>query len=169
MEDYTRVVLNPDAKTGYERERDAAKFFAESEQVPQLYTFIGSEPCAINERPEADGTVRMGVRTAAATICVLGIANVTQHSTLNAQQILLEDRMTGTLTDLTKESYTFLSAAGRDDSRFVLHMGASATGIQYVAMPSQQIGRPAFTLQGLPVGSSYKGIVIENGKLTIKR
>ena len=169
MEDYTRVVLNPDAKTGYERERDAAKFFAESEQVPQLYTFIGSEPCAINERPEADGTVRMGVRTAAATICVLGIANVTQHSTLNAQQILLEDRMTGTLTDLTKESYTFLSAAGRDDSRFVLHMGASATGIQYVAMPSQQIGRPAFTLQGLPLGGSYKGIVIENGKLTIKR
>ena len=168
MEDNTRIVLNPAAKTGYERECDAAKFFG-SEQVPQLYSFIGSEPCAINERPEADGMVKLGVRTAEATACVLSMAEFTQHSTLDTLQILLEDRLTGTLTDLTKEVYSFVSSPGCDDSRFMLHIGTSATSVQYVAMPSQQKERPAFNLQGQPVSDSFKGIIIKNGKMNINR
>ena len=162
MEDYTRVVLNPDAKTGYELECDAAKFFSQSEQVPQLYTFIGSEPCAINERPEADGILKLGVRTGSEQTCTLALNE-------NTVPVLLEDRLTGTLTDLTATTYTFLSVPGRDDSRFVLHVGAAATGIQSVVGTQQQTGRPAFNLQGQPVSNGYKGIVIENGKLTIKR
>jgi hypothetical protein len=168
MADNTRIVLNPAAKAGYERACDAAKFFG-SEQVPQLYSFIGSEPCAINERPEADGTVMLGVRTDASTTCTIAMESI---SPLGERQTgaLLVDRMTGTLTDLTATAYTFQSTPGRDDSRFVLYVGAAATtGVQSVAVSQQQTARPAVNLQGQPVGSSYKGIVIENGKLTIKR
>ena len=168
MEDYTRVVLNPDAKTSYELECDASKFFSQSEQVPQLYTFIGTEPCAINERPEGDGMVRMGVRTAAATTCVLSIESLVPTDA--ALPIMLADQLTGSLTDLSKEAYTFLSVPGRDDNRFVLYVGAAAaTGIQSVVGTQQQTAFPTMNLQGQPVGSDYKGIVIENGKLTIKR
>ena len=167
MEDYTRVVLNHDAKIGYELECDAAKFFSQSEQVPQLYTFIGTEPCAINERPEGDGMVRMGVRTAAATTCVLSMESlVPTDATL---PIMLADQLTGTLTDLSREAYTFLSVPGRDDNRFALYVGAAATGILSVVGTQQQTVFPTMNLQGQPVGSDYKGIVIENGKLTIKR
>ncbi len=167
MTDHTRIVLNAAAKTGYERACDAAKFFG-SEQVPQLYSFIGSEPCALNERPEADGTVRLGVRTDAPVLCTIAMETT---SSLGEGQTgaLLEDRMTGTLTDLTAAAYTFQSTPGRDDSRFVLHVGAAAiTGVNDVAVPQQPAHRPAVNLQGQPIGGSYKGIVIENGKLTIK-
>lgn len=172
LTDYTRVVLNPEAKAGYERERDAAKFFSQSEQVPQLYTFIGSESCAINERPEADGTVRLGVRTGSEQRCTISLDDRLTES------LLLEDRTTGILTDLTTGSYTFTSRAGRDDSRFVLYVGAAATGISQL-QPTKLIPQTTFNLQGQPVSDNYKGIVIErsaeghlqgkNGKLIIKR
>ena len=97
------------------------------------------------------------------------MAEFTQHSTLDTLQILLEDRLTGTLTDLTKEVYSFVSSPGCDDSRFMLHIGTSATSVQYVAMPSQQKERPAFNLQGQPVSDSFKGIIIKNGKMNINR
>lgn len=162
MTDHARVVLNPEAKPTYERERDAAKFFSSSEAVPQLYTFIGSEPCAINERPLADGTVSLGIRTGSAQSCTIALDEPVQG-------VVLEDRLTGTLTDLSAEAYTFTSRAGRDDSRFVLHAGGSATGISQTPTAKLPVPKAACTLQGQPVGSSYKGIVIENGKLTIKR
>ena len=167
IEDNARVVLNPDAKAGYERERDAVKFFSQSEQVPQLYTFIGSEPCAINERTEADGRVMLGVRTSSATTCVLSVD--LRPSTPNLSPLMLEDRLTGTLTDLTKAAYTFTSRPGRDDQRFVLHVGASATSISDIHPSSFPSQSSTFNLQGQPVSNSYKGFVIENGKLTIKR
>ena len=167
LEDYTRVVLNPEAKAGYERERDASKFFSQSEQVPQLYTFIDSEPCAINERPVGDGRVMLGVRTSSATTCMLSID--LQPSTLDLSPLMLEDRLTGTLTNLMESTYTFTSRPGRDDQRFVLHVGASATGISDT-YPSTFHSQPStFNIQGQPVSDSYKGVVIEDGKLTIKR
>ena len=163
LNDYTRVVLNPEAKAGYERECDAAKFFSNSEQVPQLYSFIGSEPCAINERPEADGTIRLGVRTDGERTCAIALED---NTGLN---VLLEDRLTGTLADLSAGAYTFISRAGRDDSRFVLYVGAAATGIQAIDHSPFTTHHERYNLQGQPVGDSYKGIVIENGRLTIKR
>ncbi len=163
LADHTRVVLNPEAKTGYERERDAAKFFSNSEQMPQLYTFIGAEPCAINERPEADGKVLLGVRTCSEQTCTIALDEPVEG-------VLLEDLLNGMLFDLSAgDGYTFTSRPGRDDQRFVLHVGASASGVLSVATESQQRERPAVNLQGQPVSNSYKGIVIENGKLTIKR
>lgn len=162
LTDYTRVVLNPDAKTGYERERDAAKFFSDSQQVPQLYSFIGSEPCAINERPVSDGTIALGLRTGSAQQCTISLDEPIEG-------VMLKDRLMGTLTDLSAEAYTFTSQPGRDDSRFLLHVGGSATGVLSVAVSQQQAARPACNLQGQPVSNSYKGIVIENGRLTIKR
>ena len=163
LTDRTRVVLNAAAKDGYECERDAAKFFSSSEHMPQLYTLIGQEPCAINERPEADGTVVVGIRTGSEQQCVIALDNKSAH------HVLLEDRHTGILTDLTTDSYTFLSRQGRDDHRFLLHVGASATGISDGSLQPTTGTRRLYNLQGQPVSDSYRGPVIhENGRITIK-
>ena len=163
LSDRTRVVLNPEAKGGYERERDAAKFFTDSEQVPQLYTFIDATPCAINERPEGDGMVRLGVRTGSEQLCTITLGECMVN-------VLLEDRMTGCITNLTEsESYTFTSCPGRDDHRFLLHLGASANGISDASYQTDGTIPRRYTLQGVRVSDGYKGIVIEKGKRIIKK
>lgn len=163
LTDHTRVVLNAAAQAGYERERDAAKFFAGNGLMPQLYTLMDGTPCAINERPEGEGRVSLGVRTGSEQTCTIALDDPAPLP------VVLEDQLTGTLTDLTATPFTFTSRPGRDDGRFVLRMGAAATtGILPVPSPTPPDGR-AFNLQGLPVNSQYHGVVIENGKLTIKR
>ncbi len=167
MSDQARVVLNPDASEGYERERDASKFFASSQQVPQLYSFVDAEPCAINERPEANGTIRLGIRMASEQTCTITM----EPSAQTAIPVILEDCITGTYTTLSEVGhYTFHARPGRDDSRFMLHVGVSAiTGIQSAELPMRQPVHPTFNLQGQPVSDGYKGLVIENGKLIIKQ
>ena len=164
MSDYTRVVLNEEAWLGYERARDAAKFFADNTDVPQLYTYVNSVPCAINERPEADGTVLLGVRTGCEQTCTIAIEDAFQ------EPVLLEDRLAGTLTDLTKQAYTFLSNPGADDQRFVLHVGSSTTGISEALTADEDRQGRCYNLLGQPIkDNSFGGIVIDNGRLTIKR
>ena len=163
LADRTRLVLNAQALAGYESGRDAAKFFNPDAQRPQLYSLVGQACCAINERPEGEGTVSLGVKTAAQQACTIALDGTAPLP------VLLEDRLNGSLTDLARQPYDFLSRPGSDDTRFVLHVGATATGISSAASPMQPPTPAAFNLQGQPVGCGYRGLVIENGKLTIKR
>ena len=159
LADVTRVVLNPDAATAYERTRDAAKFFSPEQQRPQLYSLIGTTACSINERPEADGRIVLGMRTASATHCTLSLAD-------SSATVMLEDLVCGTLTDLSQQAYDFLSRPGTDDTRFVLHVGAAATSITTVVTTT-----PAtrFNTLGQSVDNRYRGIVVSNRKLFISK
>ena len=90
-------MLNAQALAGYEPGRDAAKFFNPDAQRPQLYSLVGQACCAINERPEGEGTVSLGVKTVAQQACTIALDGPAPLP------VLLEDRLNGSLTDLARQ------------------------------------------------------------------
>ena len=163
LTDKTRFVMNPQALVDYELERDASKFFSMDAAMPQLYTIEQGQPLAINERPEADGTVKLGFR----------VAKDGQY-TISAprnqfKNIVLLDTETGLETDLSStDGYAFSAQAGTCDSRFQLRVGGVVvTGVQSVAVAQQQTGE-AYNLNGQRVSEPQKGLYIVNGKKVLK-
>lgn len=117
--DKTRVVFNEEKSLAYEANCDAAKFMATG--VPQLYTICDQNKYAINERPYADGTVRLGfVAEKAGSFSI--------QATRMDTPCLLKDTKTGKIFDLTVGSYDFESEAGSFDNRFML-MGTAPTAL----------------------------------------
>lgn len=119
--DRTRVVLNNEATAGYDMGCDAGKFMSDVEGTPQIYT-IGTQNTkyAINERPEADGVVRMGFNAGR------GGCFTIQLTRCQADGVTLVDNQTGTTTDLTAQEYSFTADAGTYDNRFELRLKAPA-------------------------------------------
>ena len=163
LTDKTRFVMNPQALVDYELERDASKFFSMDAAMPQLYTIEQGQPLAINERPEADGTVKLGFR----------VAKDGQY-TISAprnqfKNIVLLDTETGLETDLSStDGYAFSAQAGTCDSRFQLRVGGIVvTGVQSVAVAQQQTGE-AYNLNGQRISEPQKGLYIVNGKKVLK-
>lgn len=124
--DRTRVVLNDAAALDYETQCDAAKFMSDDASVPQIYTLdADGTQYAINERPEADGTVRLGFYAGKG-----GAFTLTLSRNL-ADAVCLVDHATGTTHDLTAGDYHFTAEAGTDDTRFALLLKAYVpTGIE---------------------------------------
>ncbi len=122
--DRTRVVLNEAATTAYDLSRDADKFMTDAIDVPQIYSFdeAGSK-YAINERPEADGAVKLGFATGE------GGAFTFTLTRNDVGSVWLTDNETGVTIDLNAQDYCFTSAAGTYDGRFTLMMTGEATGI----------------------------------------
>ena len=161
--DETRVVLNDEARMGYEVERDAAKFFSFDAAVPQLFTTDGEDNSyAINERPAANGVVTLGYSAGAA-----GYYTIKATRTDGVAKLL--DRETGTTVNLTPEGYTFHSDAtnGVNKTRFQLMLGLvnETTGINETTADGQQTGDAVYDLQGRKVVSAKKGLYIKNGKI----
>lgn len=122
LADRTRVVLNNAAEETYETACDAAKFMSDATDVPQLYS-LGADGTryAINERPEGDGTVRLGFRAGSDGSFTL---RLTRHEGCHAR---LTDLKTGTTADLAEADYHFTAEAGTDETRFVLAVEPDAT------------------------------------------
>ena len=122
LADRTRVVLNNAAEETYETACDAAKFMSDATDVPQLYS-LGADGTryAINERPEGDGTVRLGFRAGSDGSFTL---RLTRHEGCHAW---LTDLKTGTTADLAEIDYHFTAEAGTDETRFVLAVEPDAT------------------------------------------
>lgn len=163
LTDRTRVVVNAEAQLGYETGRDAAKFFSPETHVPQLYTLVGSSPCAINERPESDGQVMLGMHLGATGQYTLSLA---RHS---ATTVEVEDRLTGITTLLTDDAaYTFLGDEGSCDDRFVLHIGQQTTGISE-RTTTRTDSSALYDLQGRRVDPSRLSTssVLRKGRLVI--
>ena len=164
--DRARIVVNEQATTGYEVERDAAKMLAEAD-VPQLYVIDGGIQYAIDERPLGIGIYTLGMRLP---------ADGTYHIGLNSGQtptatdnVLLTDRLTGTTVILGDEGYTFESFAGTLNTRFTLQL-RSTTGIAEIANGSSPDGQ-CFDLQGRAVAPSQcaKGVtILRQGGVTQK-
>ena len=127
LSDHTRVVLNDDASCDYEASRDASKFF--SAEVPQIYTILsGNDYLAINERPEMDGVVRLGVYSPAAGEASISMSRIDGTA-------ILRDLLTGEICELGEnDSYRFhIEKAGNVDYRFEIILRApAATGIESV-------------------------------------
>lgn len=124
--DRTRIVLNDEASAGYDLSCDASKFMSMDATVPQLYS-LGADGTAyaINERPVADGRVKLGLYLPQDGAYTLSLARN------QADEAWLKDLETGAQTDLTAGDYHFTAEAGQLDGRFELLLraeGATAIG-----------------------------------------
>ncbi len=147
--DRTRVVLNEKATALYDMGSDANKFMADNVNAPQIYTIDNNGTrYAINERPVADGVVRLGFRSN-------GGAFVFSLNRNMSETVVLIDNETGLETDLTMQDYSFMANAGTDDKRFVLHFHGETTGVDGISGEKANI---AVTDNGISV-TNATGIV----------
>lgn len=113
--DKTRVVVNEGASADYETGVDASKFFSMDGAVPQVYTLVGeATECAINERPVAEGLVKVGFMAPEEGSYTFALVRN------EAKTVVLIDHETGTTTDLTAGEYNFTAAQGTWNNRFEL-------------------------------------------------
>lgn len=126
--DYTdraRLVVNEEAKVEYEANCDASKFMSSNAEVPQLYINEGGVKYAIDERPLGSGIISLGAYFGKSGEHTLSLASNSNEG----MAVMLTDHLTGAVTDLTAESYTFTAEAGTDNSRFTIAL-ANTTDIE---------------------------------------
>ena len=160
--DRTRIVFNDEALMKYETSRDAAKFMADG-MVPQLWSVGGSVQYAINERPANDGTVELAAR-----FFQEGSYTISLGSRSGVESIVLEDRLTGTRTELSAEqSYTFNAQPGTATGRFFIVSANATTGISEISNAASET--PAYNMAGQRVNSYQRGIIVKNGKKILNK
>lgn len=124
----TRIVLNEKASMGYDSSRDAAKFFASKPSGAEIYVDADVK-YDICERPFADGTAQLAIRTAKA-----GEYTITLSGRYTADwTVMLTDRETGTTVNLCEGAYTFEAAAGTTAGRFQISFKSPLTAIDAIA------------------------------------
>lgn len=137
-DDYTRIVINELASTGYETLRDASKFMSLNAEVAQLYS-LGEQnhPMAINERPYAEGSVRLGVYIPADGVTYRIAA------TRADRQAWLHDSETGMEHDLTTGDYLFTARKGFDNNRFSIRFSPASTAVEGIDVASVKVSGQA--------------------------
>ena len=111
--DYTVIHFMEDATPQFDGQYDAYKFFAYDESYPQLYS-ITDKNLAINALPETE-IVQLGFLAGIDGEYIIQSVEVNDIS-----EVWLEDTFTGTLTDLSSDSYSFNYTTGDDPGRFIL-------------------------------------------------
>ena len=123
----TRIVLNEKASMGYDCSRDAAKFFASKPSGAEIYVDADVK-YDICERPLADGTAQLAIRTAKA-----GEYTITLYGRYTADwTVMLTDRETGATVNLCEGAYTFEAAAGTTAGRFQINFKSPLTAIDAI-------------------------------------
>lgn len=162
VSDQTRIVFNPDAAMQYELERDASKFFSSDPLVPQVYTIDDQgNRYAINERPESQGWVKLGYSAGAEGDYRIEKAENTSADLL---QLILEDKLTSSSTDLTQNHYSFHSSEGSFENRFILRITTLATSTQDPVVSEMVRGAEGKIYIFAPQGTQYS-IYSLNGML----
>lgn len=167
--DKTRVVFNDEKAMDYEMDCDASKFMS-SESVPQLYTLDSQNvKYAINERPNADNTVRLGYTVTAAGTFTIGAPRMDM-------EMALKDLKTGYIHNFRDGDYDFQTEAGAFDNRFMLVPANHATKMQNVlASNVAKAVEGGISLNGLNgetatiynVGGAVVAKVSEDGVVTL--
>lgn len=157
--DRTRVVINPAARQDYEIGRDASKMESLSEQTASLYTLQNGVQMAINERPLGEGLVNLGMKVAEVGTYTIALSSEPGIS------VELIDQQENTVTALNGTSYTFQAKGGQTNSRFVLRIGGTTTGVAEIENGGLKMNDAAsYNLNGQRINDSHKGIVVKNGK-----
>lgn len=163
--DRTRVVFNNSATAVYDTDCDAGKFFSDSQDVPQIYSYdTEGNIYAINERPEGDGNVKLGFTAHEGGTFTFSLARDMSGN------VMLKDNERGTTVNLSQQEYSFTADAGTYESRFELSLSNSVTGISGNAVTQETVSVEAstagitvygsgarvevFTCSGVKVGSA---------------
>ena len=161
--DRTRIVINESASAGYETNRDAARFAAQSQSVPQIWSVANGVEYAINERPLSDGIAAISLYCATD-----GLHTISLDTKGMTEGATLEDRVLGISTPLTSDmSYTFNAEAGEIAGRFFISFAGEVTGIS--AASQDETDAPAYNTAGQRVNPEQSGIIIRNNTKRINR
>lgn len=164
-EDRARVVLNDKAGLEYETTRDAAKMMSMDANVPQIFTIDNDyTEYAINERPVADGVVKVGFYAGYDGEYTISLGRC------DVETVYLIDSENGEEFDITSNGYTFTANAGVSNDRFMLRFNAGEiNGIYSVENSDQNTVVRAYNLAGQRTSLNSKGIVIVNGKKIVNK
>ncbi len=123
--DVTKVVFDQNRLTTYEIGYDASKFLTNG--VPQLYSLDADNTAySINERPKGNGVVALGYQAPVAGKYTIAVTRADMG-------VMLTDKLTGKSHYFTNGEYTFTSAAGTFNDRFLLvTTGEGTVGINGV-------------------------------------
>lgn len=124
--DRARIVLNEEAKDGYDQ-FDAAKFFAEKSEGVEVFVNADTR-YDICERPEGNGTAILGIRAAKAGEYTISLSGRGYENT----SVKLTDLKTGAVVDLKAGSYTFDAEEGEVEERFMLTFVNDLSGIESI-------------------------------------
>jgi len=158
--DRTRIVINEEAKAGYEQDKDASKFMSLNDVVAQIYS-VADAKYAINERPMANGEVKLGVHFGKQ-----GTYTIALNTKVDAEVVLV-DLLTGKEIRLDgSEGYTFEANEGDVEDRFVVRfVGGALTGIKTIANDSDN--EKYYNLNGMQIEQPKKGLYLKNGKKVV--
>lgn len=125
-DDRTRIVINEEATMDYNTNTDASKFFAETCKGTEI--FVSGDVCYdICERPLADGTAVIGLRTAQEGSYALSL----NGRNMEGWTVVLTDTETGRSVVLNDAPYHFEAKAGNAPARFqVSFKHNETTGIE---------------------------------------
>ena len=121
--DNTDLNLSAEANVndGFDVVKDAYKLFTDA--VSEIYTIADSKKLGINGLVNNDlsKVIPVGV-----TISKLGVYTIAAANNSNYGQLLLTDNVTGTVTDLSTQSYSFVATnTGSVENRFSLQLPAA--------------------------------------------
>jgi hypothetical protein len=103
-----------DATSEFDYNYDAHKMFAYNAEIPQLYSMANGY-MAINSLPATE-MVATGFRTS-----IPGEFTISTIETSEFTNVVLEDLLTGTQTNLLADSYTFSANVDDNEGRFIVH------------------------------------------------
>lgn len=162
--DRTRLVINPDATTDYEINRDAPKMMSSRQDVSQIFISDGGLRLSIDERPLSEGVFSLDML----------IGSTVEHTlSLDASDselsVFLIDNVTGVVADLRANSYTFAAQSGVLSGRFSLIVGQDATAISQ--LPVEAVSAQTYDLLGRKMDSTavQHGLTINNNKVSFIR
>ena len=159
--DITRIVINENASTSYELDKDASKFI--SEETPQVYSIYNNVHYAINERPFATGIIPLGFFVPADGTYTISLG---RNST---EEVILVDYETGTEQSIVDAEYSFSAHAGMNDGRFALKFSAGITTGVHSAEDADKAASTMYNLAGQRIVNDVHGVSIVNGKKVVNQ
>ncbi len=120
--DLLYVRFMEEAQVGFAPDGDFHKLFTTTQDLPQIYTTAGTDKLAINALPATD-MVPMGFTSATS-----GEYTISAIETSEFSEVYLQDLVTGQVTNLLSESYTFDYVTGDDANRFIIHFAPVGIG-----------------------------------------
>ena len=124
-EDRSRVVVNEQASTGYETDKDAPKFMEQRPQMPQLFSVESGVQYAINERPQGDGLITFSLFAPTDGEYRFSVEG-------DARELTLLDTETGAVWALADGDYVFTATEGQHNARLIISLTGETTAIAQV-------------------------------------
>lgn len=158
--DQARFVINPEAKIAYEASKDATKMYIDDSNISLLYTIENGQQMAINERPEGNGIIALGVRIAKGGTYTLSM------KARGNKTIMLTDLQENRTVQLDETGYSFSTESGTFNNRFLIGLNGEATGIKAIDQTSKT-NDTYFNLNGQRVEKAQKGIFVKQGRKVV--